>query len=70
MTATDYLKTKWPHSHTLPHTAIIDLMEGYWQHRKELYEKARDSFNSEKWVAEHNIETLRQKFKNDKDHQK
>lgn len=66
MNASDYLQAKFPHSHTLPHTAILDLMEGYWQHRKELYEKAKKEFNSEAWLSQHNIEQLRKQIKKDK----
>jgi len=64
-TANDYFNERFPHSHTLPKQSIIELMEGYFQHRKDLYNKARDSFNAEQFIANLNFDEIRKRLKND-----
>lgn len=66
MNATQYYESAHPLSHTLPKTAVVDLMEKYWLYRKDLYEKARSEFNAEAWMASHNLEEVRKRFKNEK----
>lgn len=60
MTARSYLESKHGvHCHTLPLVSIIELMEGYARHRHEEFKKAKQTFSTEKWIAE---ETIRRHF--------
>lgn len=67
MTATTYLNEIVPNQHTFPRSQVLQLLEDYWQKKKEAYAKARDSFNSEAWASQHNIEQIRNQLKKDKE---
>ena len=60
-----FFEAKYPKSHSLPKTSIIDIMEDYWQYKKIMYEKAKKNFNSEQWQSQHNMEEIRKRFKKD-----
>lgn len=65
-TATEYLKTKYPHQHTFPFSQVAEELELFWKLKKDAYEKARKEFNSEQWQANHNIEEIRKRLKDGK----
>lgn len=70
MTAVQFFEEKHGvHCHTLPKQSIIDLMEAYYI-KKTNFEKARDKFNSERFVNQINFEEQRKRLKDqNKNHQ-
>lgn len=63
--ATDLYDSEYPMSHTLPRTAIIDLMVKFHIKMME-HEKKLEKFNSEQFIGQHNLTEIRKRFKEDK----
>lgn len=54
------------HCHSLPVTSIIDLMNNFADHKYHEFEKKKEKFNSEMFIAHHNFEQIRNKLKEQK----
>ena len=57
----------YPHSHTLPKSEIIAFAEKYHEKRKEAYQKAKENFQSEQFISQHNFEEVRKRLNKNKD---
>jgi hypothetical protein len=51
------------HAHSLPKTAILDLMEKFSDHKYEEFKKRKETFNSERFLSEQSFEEQRKRLK-------
>lgn len=61
MSAIQFFESKYPHSHTLPKTSILELMEQYAELRHQEYLRKKETFNTEMFMAKQKLDQYRKK---------